>query len=427
MKIATLILIIIPQTIACRLVVSITQYANNTEVYETECESGNVHYSLSLNTTTEEQLNEEKQPGLGNKYDGSLVSKGNKALLVVRVATLDANTSYSATKLSQSVFGQGSAKSQYSACSFNQLNFHPAIGDGVSKGVIEITILQNITKTSRNVIQNAITEKLGGKPLYADHVMYCLPPGTSGGWIAYAYVNHWLSVYNDKWCTYLSGQMHEIGHNLGLEHSGEATTPYGDQSGYMGYSYGHEKKPLMCFNGPKSWQLGWYANKTYTINTTKREKYEGGISGIVDYTTSTLPVIIRIKEKDKKNYFVMYNKKANFNVDTKEGADQVLVTTAIGDELFGPSTLLAKLDIGQSLKLPNNYTINTTTKNEKQETKITINPARCSSEQNCNPPLCKITTENCLDIKSLLKAPRPNTTYKNKYKSSTTRQRNFTH
>lgn len=42
-----------------------------------------------------------------------------------------------------------------------------------------------------------------------------------------------LSVYNNKWCTYLSGQVHEVGHNLGLAHSGEGTVAYGDQTGMM--------------------------------------------------------------------------------------------------------------------------------------------------------------------------------------------------
>ena len=49
----------------------------------------------------------------------------------------------------------------------------------------------------------------------ADHVMYCLPANTMNG-IAYAYVNSWNSVYSNEWCTYVSGQLHEIGHNLAL-------------------------------------------------------------------------------------------------------------------------------------------------------------------------------------------------------------------
>jgi hypothetical protein len=61
-------------------------------------------------------------------------------------------------------------------------------------------------------------------------------------------VNSWLSVYNNQWCNYVSGQMHgkynviffhdsnirniEIGHNLNLAHSGETST-YDDQSGMV--------------------------------------------------------------------------------------------------------------------------------------------------------------------------------------------------
>jgi hypothetical protein len=64
--------------------------------------------------------------------------------------------------------------------------------------------------------------------------MVCQPSNTLNGgssnWIAYAYVDHWLSVYKGDWCTYPSAQMHEIGHNLNLAHSGEGSGSYDDQS-----------------------------------------------------------------------------------------------------------------------------------------------------------------------------------------------------
>lgn len=40
--------------------------------------------------------------------------------------------------------------------------------------------------------------------------MYCLPPGAMPA-VAYGVVNSFISVYADKWCTYVSAQMHEIG------------------------------------------------------------------------------------------------------------------------------------------------------------------------------------------------------------------------
>ena len=69
-----------------------------------------------------------------------------------------------------------------------------------------------------------------------DLVMFCQPPGT-GTWLAYAYVNSIYSFYNDIWCSSSSAQMHEVGHSLNLAHSGHDGNAYGDQSGYMGYSY----------------------------------------------------------------------------------------------------------------------------------------------------------------------------------------------
>ena len=83
--------------------------------------------------------------------------------------------------------------------------------------------------------------------------------------IAYAYVNSWNSVYSNQWCNYVSAQVHEIGHNIGLAHSNEGSTTYADQSGMMGYSYGNESAPKMCFNAAKNNQLGWYADKTTIV------------------------------------------------------------------------------------------------------------------------------------------------------------------
>ena len=47
-----------------------------------------------------------------------------------------------------------------------------------------------------------------------------MPTGVIQG-IAFAGVNSWYSVYKNEWCGYSAVQMHEIGHNLGLDHSGE--------------------------------------------------------------------------------------------------------------------------------------------------------------------------------------------------------------
>jgi hypothetical protein len=53
----------------------------------------------------------------------------------------------------------------------------------------------------------------------------------------------------------VSGQMHEIGHNLNLAHAGEGSQQYANQSGMMGYSSSSDDDPKRCFNAAKSWQL----------------------------------------------------------------------------------------------------------------------------------------------------------------------------
>ena len=158
-------------------------------------------------------------------------------------------------------------------------------GENIVAGVGEVTLNSNIGGIDRNVVKQAMLdaadEKYGDLSTKVpngelDYVMICIPPGTSGSWVAYAYVNGWVSVYNDGWCNSLSAQMHEVGHNLGLAHSGESAT-YDDQSGMMGYSYNQDEGPVMCFNGVKSWRLDWYPNGRETItplrsNTEKNLK-----------------------------------------------------------------------------------------------------------------------------------------------------------
>ncbi len=59
--------------------------------------------------------------------------------------------------------------------------------------------------------------------------------------------------------------MHEVGHNLGLGHSGEGAEEYRDKSCLIGWVF-LETGPLICFNGAKSWQLGWCASRNHIYN-----------------------------------------------------------------------------------------------------------------------------------------------------------------
>ncbi len=186
---------------------------------------------------------------LKNRRQLSLNAEGDFSVLIVRVEATDKSTSNSIEQLTNSVFGNDpndpdpvTLKSQYGECSHGKLNFVETSdrdGDTVRIRNGGTTITVNLsTSAGHSMMANAITRELNSQfdvdspKELAKHVMYCLPPGTLQG-VAYAYVNSWNSVYNDDWCMMVSAQMHEIGHNLGLAHSGENGNKYDDKSGMV--------------------------------------------------------------------------------------------------------------------------------------------------------------------------------------------------
>jgi hypothetical protein len=151
---------------------------------------------------------------------------GVKTVLVVRIIAKDARTTATEAQLADDIFGTNgdgwNLKSGYDQCSYGQLKFEPLtthtkVGpDGIYTVSIPNTAVKGVADSKVvNAALAQVTADLGVSPnLLANHVMFCLPPGTSGSWIAYAVINGWKSVYNDVWCQYPSGQMHEFGKSI---------------------------------------------------------------------------------------------------------------------------------------------------------------------------------------------------------------------
>ncbi|KAI2488977.1 Gametolysin peptidase M11 [Fragilaria crotonensis] len=288
-----------------------------------------------------------------------------KKVLVLRIQAADASTTASETQLADDVFGAAgdvfNLKSQYNQCSYGQLQFEPTTSNALvgTDGVYTVTLPTTIiTGAADNPIAWAAVDKataeLGTLTNFADHVMVCMPPGTSGGWIAYAYINHWLSVYNNAWCGYPSGLLHEFGHNLNLAHSSEGTDAYGDQSGMMGYSYSSDDGPVMCFNGPKTWQLGWFSDYHVDLAVATGISWTGNLVGFAQKADAALTdkMIIRIRSSATDTY-VSFNRKIGINSGTREGGDQVLVATRAPGTGYALSYLQAKLSANGIYTVPN--------------------------------------------------------------------------
>ena len=150
--------------------------------------------------------------------------------------------------------------------------------------------------------------------------------------------------------------MHEVGHNLGLAHANEVGT-YNDQSGMMGFSYSQDNGPIMCFNGPKSWQLGWYASRQYVFDQTDGS-WSGRLIGQVDLDNpdalSTDVVLLKLNTGTSTDYYVWFNRRTGTNSGTKEGGDQVMIARAGAEgESYAESELLAKRSGGGSYTIGN--------------------------------------------------------------------------
>lgn len=283
-----------------------------------------------------------------------LIITGNKEVLVVR----EARTESTAFEISDEIFGTNgdtvNLAKQYSACSYGQLTFSPVVGDKVTGGVLTVSIettnnviVGNSDGVIREKMKTAARDELNGGYLGADYVMLCIPPGTDGNWIAYAYINYWLSVYNNKWCNFPSGQMHELGHNFGMAHAGEGGGPYADQSGMMGYSY-DDDTTNMCFNGPKTYQLGWFSNYHVDISGSNTFSQQVDLVGFVERDSiqnQEEKMIIRITPTiGGDDYYIHFNRDSGFNDGTKEGQNQVLVAKRGSGLDYKQSWLMAKLN-----------------------------------------------------------------------------------
>ena len=121
--------------------------------------------------------------------------------------------------------------------------------------------------------------------------------------------------------------------------------------GLQGYSYSKDESPKMCFNGPKSWQLGWYSDYHVDLSTNNYN-WSGDLVGFAEKDNTNM-MIIRIQDATKNtDTYVHFNHQIGFNSETKEGRNQVLVSTHSRGVGYGASTLCVKF------KANGVYTIN---------------------------------------------------------------------
>jgi len=266
---------------------------------------------------------------------------------------------------------------RYMTCSNGHVNFVPWIGTTstnvpITTGVYHINISYTVPGTATRVIEDAVEAKaaaeLGDLRSQFDYVMICLPYGSvnsygSAGWGGYAYINHYLQVLNNNRCQRISTMVHEFGHNLNLGHSGQGDSQYADQIGYMGYSYSGDDTPLMCFNGPKTFQLNWFPDHCKTL-TNLDFNWSGDLYHPLDEDNITGDGMMVIKipgfpdsfsgySADYSDYYVSFNKQSGENVGTQEAINRVAIHISQNRAFYAwapKSKIVAELAVGGSFE-----------------------------------------------------------------------------
>jgi hypothetical protein len=149
----------------------------------------------------------------------------------------------------------------------------------------------------------------------------------------------------------------------------------------------------VCFNAAKSWQSGWFADKSLAINPNNDAGtcYSGPLYALASYTSSPADakVLIQLQSTSGTNYHIGFNGKYGSNSGTVEHGNRVLITT---QQATGASLKIANLGAGQSHTILNydgsgrdvTITVNSISGSDYAVITVNCGPPLCSSDDQCN-------------------------------------------
>jgi Gametolysin peptidase M11 len=257
--------------------------------------------------------------------------------------------SISKDQLYGSLFSNGnSLKNQLSRCSLGQLQFNPT-GWGVMD--LYINAYQGTPQSDLAAMAEAAAiQALGGGYSNirdaATHIVFVMPnrgdgyvgsaevcpPGVSG-----------TSFFGDVYALSLSVIMHEVGHNLGLQHATENGDTYGDTTGMMGISSGQtDGNPLQCYNACNHWTLGWFPNQRLDLSGGLSQPIVTNVVAFVDADQAYPGQYAIVKLPG--NIYLQFNRAKEYNVGTRANIDQLVVVWDSSGNNSGETVFVTSLD-----------------------------------------------------------------------------------
>jgi hypothetical protein len=96
----------------------------------------------------------------------------------------------------------------------------------------------------------------------------------------------------------------------------------------MGSAVRATEYPRRCYNGQNHWHLGWFADRSISVDASTTRLYS--IAAFVDYelTTTSQYVLLHVAEID---LYLQYNRAKRFNIDSGEYQDRLTIVQTIPD------------------------------------------------------------------------------------------------
>lgn len=108
----------------------------------------------------------------------------------------------------------------------------------------------------------------------------------------------------------------------------------------------------MCFNGAKTWQLGWYSSYHVDLPLANNHIWKGDLVGFSENKAALASDKMIIRIRSSLDYYIHFNRKSGNNFETLEGGDQVMVSTRAPGIGYAKSNLVAKLSANGSYTFP---------------------------------------------------------------------------